>query len=366
MRLMTLDKCQSGVKLGKTIFNENGAVLLMEGTQLSESLIERLKKYNIFTIYIVDEESEGIEIIESIPEELRTEAINVITEGLQTIAGLETTNIKGMMKSDRAIRSFKKIFKDIISCLTENPTALNLLASTKIHENYLYNHSVNVSIYSCQLAIANGLPIKNIEEIGLGAMLHDLGKMYVSPEILNKPGKLTDEEFDLVKKHSEFGFEILRKLHEIPVPVAHCAFQHHERIDGSGYPRGLKGDEIHKYAKILAVADVFDAVTSHRVYRPSMLPHQGIELLYAGNGTHFDSTQINLFKDCIALYPQGMTVKLSDGRSGIVTKYNFGAVGRPEIRITRDELNQSIPPYEIDLADNANLTLQIIEADALL
>ncbi|WP_017727792.1 HD-GYP domain-containing protein [Halalkalibacterium ligniniphilum] len=368
MRLIKVDTCQPGIKLGKSIYDENGKVLLAEGTELTKNLIDGLKKHHILTIYIQDEASEGIEIVESIPEGLRLEAVNVITEGLNTIASLHSSNsnIQGMFKSGRAIRSFQKIIRDILGSLTENPTALNLLASTKIHENHVYTHSVNVTIYASQLAIENGLPLKNIEEIALGAMLHDLGKLYISPEILNKPGKLTKEEFDEIKSHCQLGYDILRKVHELPLTVAHCALQHHEKIDGTGYPRGLKSDEIHKYAKILSVADVFDAVTSHRVYRPAMLPHKALELLYAGNGTHFDRKQLQLFKDCIAIYPQGLTVKLSDGRVGIVSKYNFHSVGRPEIRIIRDEENQDVEPYEIDLAAKDHLTVDIVEADALL
>lgn len=368
MRLENLNRCQAGTKLGKSIYNEKGQVLLSSGTELTDRLIEKLMKYNISTIYIEDEASEGIEIVESIPEELLIKAVNEITDGFKTISELTSngSNLQGMIKSGRAIRSFQKIFRDIVSCLSENKSALNLLATTKIHENYVFNHSLNVSIYACQLAIENGLPLKNIEEIGLGAMLHDLGKVYIPLEILNKPGKLTDEEFEQVKLHCELGFETLRKIHEIPLTVAHCALQHHERIDGLGYPRGLREDEIHKYAKIISVVDVFDAVTSPRAYRPSMLPHKGLEVLYAGNGTQFDSKQIHLFKDCIAIYPQGLTVKLKDGRTGIVTKYNFDTVGRPEIRIIRDQDNQEVVPYEIDLSESANLIIEIVEAGSLL
>lgn len=368
MRLMSLDSCQSGIILGKSIYSDHGKVLLSEGTELTDILIEKLKKYHVLTIYIEDEESEGIDIVESIPEELRFEAINTITEGFQTIAELNSdrSNIQGMLKSGRAIRSFQKIFKDILNCLTENKGALNLLATTKILENYVFSHSVNVSIYACQLAIENGLPLKNIEEIGLGAMLHDLGKLYVPSEIINKPGRLTDEEFAQIKAHCEFGFDTLRKVHEIPLPVAHCALQHHERLDGSGYPRGLIDEEIHKYAKIISVADVFDAVTTPRVYRSAMLPHKGLELLYTGSGTQFETRQVQLFKGCIAIYPQGLTVKLNDGRTGIVSDYNFNAAGRPVVRIIRDEQNEAVKPYEVDLSAMENLTLEIKEADALL
>ena len=368
MRLITLDRCESGIKLGKAIYNENGKVLLAQGVELTDKLIKKLKRYNISTIYIEDESSEGIEIVESIPEELRVEAVSIITEGFNTITELQSNkpNIQGMIKSERAIRSFQKTFRDILSYLTRNQHALNLLATTKIQENYVYTHSLNVSIYACQLAIENGLPLKNIEEIGLGAMVHDLGKLYISKEILNKPGKLTKEEFEQVKSHCELGFETLRKINGIPLTVAHCALQHHERVDGVGYPRGLKEDEIHKYAKVISVADVFDAVTNPRAYRSAMLPHKGLELIYTGSGTQFESKQVELFKGCIAIYPQGLTVKLNDGRTGIVSKYNFHSVGRPEIRIIKDEEQQEVKPYEIDLSSNAHLTVEIIEADALL
>lgn len=368
MRLIKLDGCKTGTRLGKSIYQENGRVLLTKGTYLTDSLIEKLKKFHVFTVYVEDELSEGIEIVDAIPEELRVEAMNVITEGLDDIAGLNPhkSKLEQMAKSGRAVRSMQKIYKDILSSLTENKVALNLLATTKVYENHVFTHSLNVSLYACQLAIENGLPLKNIEEIGLGAMLHDLGKIYIPKEILNKPGKLTDEEFEQMKSHCELGFEQLKKIHEIPLPVAHCALQHHERLDGTGYPRGLQSSEIHKYAKILSVADVFDAVTSHREYRAAMLPHQALEILYGGSGTQFDSQQIQLFKNCIAIYPPGLTVKLNDGRKGIVSKYNFNAVGRPEIRILTDEEGRGILPFEIDLSSKKYLTVEIVKADALL
>lgn len=368
MRLITLDRSEAGITLGKSIYYENGKMLLAKGTLLSDSLIKRLKNFQVFTIYIEDEESEGIDVVESIPEELRVESIEAITKGLTSIANLSshTKNIQGMMQSDKAIHEMQRIFQNISSCLTENRTALNLLATTKIIDNHLYTHSLNVAIYACQLAIENGLPKSQIEEIGLGALLHDLGKMFIPPEVLNKKERLSDEEFELIKMHSELGFELLRKIHSLPLVISHCALQHHERLDGKGYPRGIKEEEIHPYAKILSVADVFDAVTSQRVYRSAMLPHKGLEVLYSGSGTQFDQNQINLFRGCIAIYPPGLTVKLNDGRTGIVTKYNFTSVGRPIIRIIKDEENLPVQPYEIDLSTSENLTLEIVQADALL
>ncbi|WP_273126798.1 HD-GYP domain-containing protein [Metabacillus sp. HB246100] len=368
MRLVRIDRCESGIKLGKSIYSENGKILLAKGTELTNSFMKRLQNLGIHTIYIEDKESEGIDVVDSIPPELLNEATNVITEGLNSMSDGHSIKptVQGMMKTEKAIKSFQSIFKDLLASLTENRTVLNLLATTKIHENHVYTHSLNVTIYACQLALENKLPQKQIEEIGLGALLHDLGKIFVKPEVLNKPDKLTNSEFELMKSHSELGFDILRKVPNIPLVVAHCALQHHERLDGKGYPRGIREKDIHPYAKILSVADVFDAVTSHRVYRNAMLPHQGMELLYSGSGTQFDIRQVKLFKKCIAIYPQGLTVTLNDGRVGIVSKYHFHSVGRPIIRIIRDEENQPVTPYEVDLSVNGNLTVEIVKADALL
>lgn len=368
MRLININRCKPGLVLGKPIYNDKGSVLLAKGTKLTEIYIKKLKNYNVYTMCIEDELSEGIDIIESFPEELRVEAVKKISEELNTIADLNTSKptLQSMINSAKAIKSFQKIFRDILHSLNDNKTALNLLASTKVYDNFLYSHSVNVAIYSCQLALANGLPLKNVEEIGLGALLHDVGKLAIPLEILNKPGKLTSEEYEQVKLHSSVGFDILRKIHEIPLLVSHCALQHHERVDGKGYPRGLKGDEIHIYSKIISVADVFDAVTSYRSYRAPFLPHKAMDLLYSGSGTQFESKQVQLFKGGIAIYPEGITVKLSDGREGIVSKYNYNAIGRPIVRIIKDEESQEIKPYEIDLASLENLSIEIIEADALL
>lgn len=363
-----IEHCPEESTLGLSIYNEQGKVLLAKGTKLSKQLLDKLKMYNVTTIYIEDELSEGIEVVESIPEQLRIETSQAIIEGFSSIAeiGSPQSKIQAMLKSARAVRTLQKVFKDIVGCLNDNKQALNLLASTKIHENYVYTHSVNVSIYACQLALENGLPLKHIEELGLGAMLHDIGKIYIAKDILNVPRRLTDEEYEHIQKHCELGYDSIRKIHELPLTVAHCALQHHERIDGSGYPRALKGNEIHKYAKIISVADVFDAYTSPRVYRAGRLPHEALELLYSGSGTHFEKKQIELFKNCIAVYPPGLTVKLSDGRTGIVSRYHFDAAGRPEVRIIKDEEGQDVTPYEINLGAHGHLTLEIVEAEALI
>ena len=165
--------------------------------------------------------------------------------------------------------------------------------------------------------------------------------------------------------HTEYGFEILRKDPSVSLLSAHCALQHHEKLDGTGYPRGLKGDEIHPYGKILAVADVFDALTSNRPYRKAMLPHEAMEILYGETYTHFDPKYVKTFQRSVATYPVGLTVKLNTGETGVVVHYEMGAPNRPTVRVLNDPTGDSVDkPYEIDLAKHPSI--MITECDAIL
>ncbi len=201
--------------------------------------------------------------------------------------------------------------------------------------------------------------------IGIGAMLHDVGKLQIPTNILFKPGRLTDEEYEMMKQHARFGFDILRNLHSISLLVAHCAFQHHERLDGSGYPRGLVEKDIHPYAKIIAVADVFDAVTSDRVYRDKMLPSQGIELIQSGSGTMFDTSVVEAFKRSIVHYPNGTILLLSDGRRGVVAKQNTNNSALPFVRIFEENNSILKSTYMINLVEHPHITVEKIETDYL-
>lgn len=361
MRLVAIEFCQENMELARTIYNQDGRPLLRQGTTLTGNIIERLKKYGVSTLYVEDELSEGIEVEESIPVELRIEAESTVRQSFQeVICHAKGSNLLGHSKM---VKRFTSVFNEIFNYIKKNKTALNLISSVHVNDHYVYSHSLNVTIYTTQLALNTKLKNDHVRQLGVGTLMHDIGKSLIPSKILNKPGQLTDEEYEIVKKHTELGFEFLRKQHEIPLLAAHCAYQHHERLDGSGYPRGLKGDEIHPFAKIIAVADVFDAVTTNRVYRKAMLPHQGLEILYGGSGTQFDAQLIKRFRDNVAIYPTGVTVTLSTGETGIVSHYNYKTAGRPKVRIIRDRDQAPVQqPHEIDLSKTLNVQITGCEA----
>ena len=161
------------------------------------------------------------------------------------------------------------------------------------------------------------------------------------------------EEYEEMKRHTLYGYEILKNEPGIPLVSALCALQHHERLDGSGYPHGLKGNEIHEYAKWIGLVDSYDAMTTNRIYRDPMLPHQAVEALYAGTGTLYEQSMVQLFRDKVAIYPVGMTVRLHTGEVGVVVDVNASYPHRPVVRMLYDEEGIRLhAPYELDLSMN--------------
>lgn len=198
--------------------------------------------------------------------------------------------------------------------------------------------------------------------LGLGSLLHDIGKTQIPQKLLFKPQKLDDEEYRQMRAHAEIGFRILKDEPNVPLLAAHCALQHHERYDGSGYPRGLKGSEIHEYAQLLGLADSYDALTSHRIYRPAMLPHQAVEVLYAGSGTLYSQRILEIFRDKVAIYPPGIMVNLSTGEMGVVARINSDTPHRPVVRVITNPSGETLQvPYELDLAKSLSVIITGVE-----
>ncbi|HPW41973.1 MAG TPA: HD-GYP domain-containing protein, partial [Bacillota bacterium] len=204
---------------------------------------------------------------------------------------------------------------------------------------------------------------EKLRELGMGAMLHDIGKTRIPHEILNKPESLTKEEFELVKKHTSYGYELLKRSDVLSTYASYIALTHHERHDGEGYPLGLRGEEIHEFARIVSVADVFDAITSDRVYKKRINVNEAVEYLIGMGDHQFDYNIVRSFIEHITIYPPGTCVLLNSGEKAIVVDVNKKYPNRPIVRILADGEGQ-IPtvPVEIDLTkNNALLISEIID-----
>ncbi|MDG5788913.1 HD-GYP domain-containing protein [Evansella sp. AB-P1] len=358
MRIRSVHSLKENDCLGKAIYNENDSILLNQGVSLTKRMIERLKEKGVSFVYIDDKETEGIITDDVIKESTKQESIRTIKENFTNIS--QSLKLGKTIDMDKLSPTFSNVVNNILSDIHSNKEAVSMLSDVFCYDTYVFQHSLNVTIYSLALGKKYGLSEKQLEELGLGAILHDIGKVAIPIEVLNKEETLTFEEFALIKEHTNIGFDMLRKAHTISLLTAHCAFQHHERLDGSGYPRGIKGDDIHIYAKIIGIADVFDAVTGNRVYRKAKLPNEGLELLYSGAATMFDKEMVEAFSKTVAIYPIGLEVALSDGRMGVVSKQNGDFTSRPVIRILSEEGKQ-VTPYELNLMEHLSITITSCE-----
>lgn len=359
MRLMPTRACQPGMRLGKCIFNEDGVVLLNEKVELTSGLLIRLEQLGIDYLYIADAATEDVRVEDAISDQTRMKALAEIRTHFSNF--MEMGSRSKLSKGPLLGRSFANVIKMIIDDLSAKPGTLMMLVNMNVLNNYLYQHSLNVCIYSTMLGMVAGYNRDDLMTLGIGALLHDIGLTKINQDLLRKPGELTAEELAEMRRHPEIGFKLLKDEPNMPLLAAHCAFQHHEREDGSGYPRGIKGKEIHDFAKWVAVADVYDAMTTHRAHRLAMLPHQAMEILFAGVGSLYDQKKVALFRDNVAIYPLGLSVKLSSGEQGVVVSVNPAVPQRPVVRIFKDAYGQPVAPYEIDLS--LKLTLFISGVD---
>lgn len=352
---------KEGMVVGRTIWNEAGHPLLHKDVIVTSRIVERLRDLNIQYLYIEDKVSRGIEVEETVTPAKRIQVVKNITKSFKEVK--QTKSSQAPYVLDQQSKVIGLIVEDIMNSIIGSEEVLMVLTDAYLYDEYIYQHSFQVTMYSIAIAKEMGYSYDDIRLIGMGAMLHDIGKLLIPPEILSKPGKLTDEEYDEMKQHTRFGFDLLRNLHSVSLLVAHCAFQHHERIDGSGYPRGLVDFEIHPFAKIIAVADVFDALTSTRVYRKKMLPTDAISIIEEGRGIQFDARVVDAFKQSIVHYANGTLVLLNDGRRGIVSKQNLVDASRPWLRIFEENHSMLEATYEICLSDCPMLEIEKIELD---
>lgn len=331
--------------LAKSLYGDDGRLLLQQGQPLKRSYISYIAGHGLQGVYIVDKLSEEIEIKTVISEELRNSAVRAVRD---IYVQSRSTGIN----RDTADNA-KAIVQDIIEQIIENKGITVNMIDLKTYDDYTYYHSVNVGVLSLVLGVALGRNRPTLYKLGVGALLHDIGKMFIDKDIIDKPDSLTPEEYEEVKKHPTLGYEYLVNSNlDLPISGLIGILQHHERNDGSGYPDGLCGKEIHEFGRIIAIADVFDAMTSDRPYRPGMMPSEVMEYLMGGAGTLFDPELVYLFTRKVAAFPLGTCVLLSNGLTAIVVKNYEDCCLRPKVKIIRSD---DAHPLYFDLKNDRNL-----------
>ncbi|ABR47881.1 metal dependent phosphohydrolase [Alkaliphilus metalliredigens QYMF] len=371
MRLVPINCIKEGSYLAQTIYDKEGRVLLQEGVILNDSLLQKVKDNAIYMIYVNDEYSQN-EIEDIIKPQLRIAATKSIRD---TFGAFEKHKNDESMKKNpaqikrtalqekEAVNQLNNISKSMVDEILFNKNLLINMVDIKCLDSYTYQHSVNVAVLSLVLGIELGLNRKELYDLCIGAMLHDIGRVMTPSNILAKEGKLTDAEYAIVKEHAVKGYEYLKENYDLSVPARMIALQHHERVDGTGYPQGLKDEQIHKLSKIVGIANVYDALTSDRPYRRAFPPNEAIELIMGGAGRFFDFEMAKIFVRKVNPYPEGTLVKLSNGEYGVVQEVYPNYPLRPKVQIIKQNATH-IEIIIVDLLKECNVVIEKIQYEA--
>ncbi|NMA87455.1 MAG: HD-GYP domain-containing protein [Tissierellia bacterium] len=317
----------------------SGAILISKNTVLNKKSIERIYEHKIRHVFIYSEEDTMNEVDNKM--EIKYE---ILADKMEDVF----SDIKIGKKI--ILTEINEELDELVNEILVNDNILGRMRQLEEKDDYTFNHSLNVSMLATMLGKWIGYSQKQIKQLALTGLFHDIGKLKISDNIINKPGKLTDTEFNKMKQHPIYSYNILKETVGISSNVAMGALQHHEREDGSGYPLGLKSKEIHEYAKIIAVCDTYDAITSNRVYKPKVSPFFAAEVLREESFTVLDPRFTKIFLDKIAGFYVGCTVLLSNGEEGEII-YIHPQVPTKSVVNVGDGFIDFLKPQEIEIID---------------
>ena len=386
--------------LGKTLHNERGDDLLKQGVVLTERYVELLRGRRYRSIYVAEPGTEDLLIEDVLSDRVRSLAARGVSGLVQTIdqaarraavdvgrdapervqRALESNEFRHPALDSGALQSLLGIVATIIDEVMD-ADLLAGLTTLKAHDNYTFLHSVDVTATALLIGRKMHLDRGELVQLALGCMLHDVGNVFVDARILDKPGSLTGDEMTRVKRHASLGYSLLRSLQEDYVLANHVAYQHHERQNGSGYPRGLRGSNrirrgfdptsagrILYLAEIAAVADVYDALSSDRPYRPALPPEMVVETIRSMAGVTLNREVVAHLLSMLPVFPIGVDVRVTAGRyrgyQGVVTGVTETALDRPRVRLVRDGDHYPLTSaFEIDLAEDEDTRITTLLAD---
>lgn len=331
MRAMTLDQIQPSTKLGKTLYANDGRILLHRGTELTSEYLAHLDELGFTALYIEDAASPDFEPVEPVSEKTRMMAVASVRDAFSSLKPNQGLKLNADWTGRRMLYNAAN---SIVSEVTANRNLCIQMMELRGGDGFTFAHSVNVCILGMALAQKLRTPHHRLVDLAIGLMIHDIGKL-VLPEELRHPDNVeTEEQKAAYEKHTQAGWGLLKDLGStFGAPSRIVALQHHERWDGLGYPRGLRGSEIHEFAQICAIANTYDLLTTTSAFGKRAEPHEALEYLMGCGGTYFSLPMVQAFLDVVAPYPLGTTVRLNTGEVGVVVSIPQGMPQRPVLAL---------------------------------
>lgn len=344
MRLLSTKSIEPGMKLARNLYGAKGILLLKGGMPLQPGYIQSMNKLGYVGSYVQDDLSSDIDIPDILSEEIRREAGEILRDMFGNVS---------MKQISVYSTKVSRLVGGVMDCVMRYRGLIINHYDLKVFDEYLIYHSINVTMLSIAIGSELGLNPDQLRDLGIAAFLHDLGNRDIEKSLLDKRGQLSPQEFDKVKKHTTITFDIMKNVLRTNTVAYVAAMQHHERFDGNGYPNKGKDTTLSLFGRIIAVADVFDAITSQRPYRDACTPSEAYEYIMANSGAHFDPTVVKVFLRKIAPYPVGSMVKLSNGYQALVVENTSNLMTRPVVRLVDGQGNKLA---DVNLATNREAT----------
>ena len=350
------NQLKTGMVTAQSIFNEKGAAFLVRGTPLTDRYIYRLRQLSVPELHVTSLSADfqlppPPDVIE---ERTRVQAVDSVAETFRQ------AEVNGQFDMNLMEQCADLLVRDIMA----KKKNLVQITDIRLHDSYTFSHSVNVAVLATMLGNLCGYSKSKLQVITLGGLLHDIGKLAVPTPILNKTSSLTADEFKIIRRHPIEGRKLLKEINSpIASILAIIAAQHHEHLDGSGYPYHVRGKSIHPYSRITAIADVYDALTSARSYKRAYKPNVVYQMMMNNSPGHFDMDRLRLFFDNVAIYPVGTVMKTQLGYA-IVKKVVFGHTLAPIVVVFADKTSKLLPkPFGVNLAHCRRDAIQYVMDD---
>ncbi|MDQ7093323.1 HD-GYP domain-containing protein [Desulfosporosinus sp. PR] len=337
------------------LFNRFGVLLLSRGQPITATIRELLEKHEVYVWSRQNNKSDLTKQKKIFPKDIYTKLVGSLWSIYHDAKLIQPEHI------EKTVSLVEAILKELKSQTIYFDSKQFNLSKFRQYDQGTFIHSINVALLTAVTGMNLGYRSRKLKNLILGALLHDLGKLRVPKEILNKPGNLTGQEFDLIKQHPCLGAEMLKNVRLLPGVIASVE-EHHERWNVKGYPHGLTGSTIHLDAQIVAVTDVYEALTADRPYRQGIPPYQALEMIFAWSGRDFNPDVVQAFRQALILYPENSIVTLNTGEMGMVVAVNKQFPTRPVVRLLFDSNGRTLnKEVFVDLLQNLTCFIECVE-----